>query len=96
MPNTSITLTCADYARVMHQDASAIQAMGIQNPLVGRYSATNARLAATLNQNMGDGINDIIFGRSPVSSLDQLVRDWRAQGGDTIRREFEAALRDSG
>ncbi|HEX8968498.1 MAG TPA: hypothetical protein VF937_11495, partial [Chloroflexota bacterium] len=86
----------ADYARVMYQDASAIQAMGIQNPLVGRYSAANARLAATLNQKMGDGLNDIIFGRNPVSSLDQLLRDWRAQGGDTIRREFETTLQNAG
>jgi len=82
----------ADYARVMHQDASVIQNLGIQNPVVGLYSATNARLAAGVNQKMSDGLNDIIFGRSDVASLDQLVKDWRAQGGDTIRSEFEAAL----
>jgi putative aldouronate transport system substrate-binding protein len=81
-----------EYARVMYQDASIIQGMGIQNPVVGLYSATNAKLAATLNQKMGDGLNNIIFGRDDVSALDQLVKDWRAQGGDTIRAEFEAAL----
>jgi putative aldouronate transport system substrate-binding protein len=82
----------SEYAQVMYQDASVIQAMGIQNPVVGLYSATNARLASGLNQKMGDGLNDIIFGRSNVATLDQLVKDWRAQGGDTIRAEFEAAL----
>jgi putative aldouronate transport system substrate-binding protein len=81
-----------EYARVMFQDASAIQALGIQNPVVGLYSATNARLAASLNQKMGDGLSDIIFGRSDVASVDQLVQDWRNQGGDMIRREFETAL----
>jgi putative aldouronate transport system substrate-binding protein len=82
----------ADYGRVMHQDASVIQNLGIQNPVVGLYSATNSKLAATLNQKMGDGLSDIIFGRADVGSLDQLVKDWRAQGGDVIRSEFEAAL----
>jgi putative aldouronate transport system substrate-binding protein len=82
----------ADYARMMYQDASAIQGLGIQNPVVGVYSASNAKLAASLNQKMSDGLNDIIFGRSDIRSLDQLVKDWRAQGGDTIRGEFELAL----
>src|SRR5262249_15924773 len=82
----------ADYARVMHADAAIIQGLGIQNPLVGLYSATNAKLASSLNQKMGDGLNNIIFGREDVASLDQLVKDWRGQGGDTIRGEFEIAL----
>ncbi len=82
----------SDYARVMYQDASVIQGFGIQNPVVGLYSASNSKLAATLNQKMGDGLNNIIFGRDDLASFDQLVRDWRAQGGDTIRSEFEAAL----
>jgi putative aldouronate transport system substrate-binding protein len=79
----------------MYQDASVIQALGVQNPVVGLYSATNAKLAASLNQTMGDGLSDIIFGRREVSALDQLVADWRAQGGDTIRSEFEAALQSA-
>jgi putative aldouronate transport system substrate-binding protein len=66
--------------------------MGIHNPVVGLYSPTNARRAASLNQTMGDGLLAIIFGRSPVSSYDQLVSDWRSQGGDQIRAEFEQAL----
>jgi putative aldouronate transport system substrate-binding protein len=81
-----------DYAKVMYQDASVIQGMGIQNPVVGLYSATSAKQSASLNQRMGDGFNNIIFGRDDLSSFDQLVKDWRTQGGDTMRAEFEAAL----
>jgi putative aldouronate transport system substrate-binding protein len=69
--------------------------MGIQNPVVGLYSPTNAQKAATLNQKMGDGLLAIMFGRADVSSLDQLVKDWRAQGGDQIRAEFEQALQSA-
>ena len=84
-----------DYARVMARDIAVIQGMGIQNPVVGLYSKTNAQKAATLNQKMGDGLLAIIFGRADVSTLDQLVKDWRAQGGDQIRTEFEQALQTS-
>jgi putative aldouronate transport system substrate-binding protein len=84
-----------DYARVMSRDIAVIQGMGIQNPVVGLYSPTNAQKAATLNQKMGDGLLAIIFGRADVSSLDQLVQDWRAQGGDQIRAEFEQALQSA-
>ena len=81
-----------DYARVMHPDATAIQSLGIQNPVVGLYSRTNADKASALNQMMGDGFLDIIFGRSDMGRYDQLVKDWRSQGGDQIRSEFEQAL----
>jgi putative aldouronate transport system substrate-binding protein len=84
-----------DYARVMAKDIAVIQGMGIQNPVVGLYSKTNAQKAATLNQKMGDGLLAIIFGRADMSTLDQLVKDWRAQGGDQIRSEFEQALQTS-
>jgi putative aldouronate transport system substrate-binding protein len=85
----------SDYARVMHQDASVIQSMGIQNPVVGLYSNTNASRASSLNQKMADGLTDIIFGRAELSTFDQLVRDWRSQGGDQIRSEFEQALQNT-
>lgn len=81
-----------EYARVMHADGSAIQSLGIQNPTVGLYSRTNADRATALNQKMGDGLLDIIFGRSDMNTFDQLVKDWRSSGGDQIRTEFEQAL----
>jgi putative aldouronate transport system substrate-binding protein len=84
-----------DYARVMSKDVAVIQGLGIQNPVVGLYSQTNAQRAASLNQTMADGLLAIIFGRSDMSSYDQLVKDWRSQGGDQIRTEFEQALQAS-
>lgn len=91
-PSVLYNASSADYARVMSQDVGVIEGMGIQNPVVGLYSETNAQRAASLNQKMADGLQAIIFGRSDVSSYDQLVNDWRSQGGDQIRTEFEHAL----
>jgi putative aldouronate transport system substrate-binding protein len=94
-PSVLYDPSSADYARVMSTDVAVIQGMGIQNPVAGLYSQTNAQRAASLQQRMGDGLLAIIFGRSDMSSFDQLVNDWRSQGGDQIRSEFEHALASS-
>ncbi|MBV8719364.1 MAG: extracellular solute-binding protein [Chloroflexi bacterium] len=91
-PSVLYDASSADYARVISKDVAPIQGMGIPNPVVGLYSQTNAQRAASLNQKMGDDLMAIIFGRSEMSSYDQLVADWRGQGGDQIRAEFEQAL----
>jgi putative aldouronate transport system substrate-binding protein len=39
-----------------------------------------------------DRLNDIITGRAPFSAYDQLVSDWRSQGGDAARKEFQDAV----
>jgi putative aldouronate transport system substrate-binding protein len=69
---------------------TAAHAEAVTDASVGLYSPTNAAKGASLTQSMTDGVNQILFGRSPVDSLDQLVKDWRANGGDTIRSEFES------
>jgi putative aldouronate transport system substrate-binding protein len=94
-PSVLYNASSADYARTIHADVSTIQGMGIPNPVVGLYSKTSAQRAASLNQSMGDGLLAIIFGRSEISSFDQLVNTWRSQGGDQIRAEFEQALQSS-
>jgi putative aldouronate transport system substrate-binding protein len=91
-PSVLYNASSPDYARVMHADVTVIQGLGIQSPVVGLYSKTNAQRAASLNQTMGDGLLGIIFGRAELASFDQLVSDWRSQGGDQIRSEFEQAL----
>ena len=34
----------------------------------------------------------IAAGRKSMSDLDQLVKDWKAQGGDKIRDEYQKAI----
>ena len=45
-----------------------------------------------MNQALIDGITDIVAGRRPLGDFDQLVKDWRNNGGDQIRHEYEQAL----
>jgi hypothetical protein len=34
----------------------------------------------------------IVTGRRPVGKLSVLIGDWRSQGGDKVRSEFEQSL----
>jgi putative aldouronate transport system substrate-binding protein len=84
-----------NFVKVAHPIETAAHDEAITDPTVGLYSPTKATKDASLTQAMTDGVNQILFGRAPVDSLDQLVRDWRANGGDQIRAEYEEALQRS-
>jgi putative aldouronate transport system substrate-binding protein len=81
-----------EFVRVIQNDDKAMAEVGVSDPSVGLYSNTNANKANVLNQAMTDGITEIVKGAQPLDSLDQLVRDWRTNGGDQIRAELEQAL----
>jgi putative aldouronate transport system substrate-binding protein len=78
-----------NFVKTAHPIETAAHDQAATDASVGLYSPTNASKGASLTQAMTDGVNQILFGRSPVDSLDQLVSDWRANGGDQIRSELE-------
>jgi putative aldouronate transport system substrate-binding protein len=78
-----------NFVKTAYPIESAAHDQAVTDASVGLYSPTNATKGASLTQAMTDGVNQILFGRAPVDSLDQLVKDWRANGGDTIRSELE-------
>ena len=43
-------------------------------------------------QQIKDGVENIIYGRDDLSTLDQIISGWRSGGGDQMRREYEEAL----
>ena len=71
---------------------TSAHALAITDPTVGLYSPTYATKGASLTMAMTDGVNGILFGRADVSSLDNLVKTWRTNGGDQIRSEYEDAF----
>ncbi|MEH1129188.1 extracellular solute-binding protein [Micromonospora sp. CPCC 206061] len=42
-----------------------------------------------------DKVNDIIFGRRPVSDLEQIRKEWRSAGGDEGRAFYEKVVKDN-
>jgi putative aldouronate transport system substrate-binding protein len=68
------------------------EAVGVEDPTVGFYSDADSRQGVIANQRFHDGVNDIIAGRRPTSDLSQLVVEWRSNGGDQVRKEYEEAM----
>ncbi|HEV7666013.1 MAG TPA: hypothetical protein VGQ62_20950, partial [Chloroflexota bacterium] len=81
-----------EYATSIQEDEKAMADVAIVDPTLGFYSATYSSQQALLDQAMTDGVSDIVIGRSQLSDLDGLVRDWRNNGGDKARTEYQDAL----
>jgi putative aldouronate transport system substrate-binding protein len=81
-----------DYATDIQSDEKAMGDVAISDPTLGYFSQTYSSQQALLDQAMNDGVNDIVVGRSQVSDLDGLVRDWRNNGGEKGRGEYQDAI----
>jgi putative aldouronate transport system substrate-binding protein len=91
-PDYLFSATAAEYVPVTYQAQKEHFSITVSNPGVGLYSSTDGSKGTVLRTTFVDKLNDILFGRQPVSALGDLVKDWRANGGDTIRSEYEQAF----
>jgi putative aldouronate transport system substrate-binding protein len=91
-PDFLYSATSADYVSVAHQTQTEHFAMTLADPTVGLYSPTDGSKGAGLRTTFNDSLAEIVFGKRPVSDLDNLVKDWRSNGGDKTRAEYEQAL----
>ena len=62
--------------------------LGVEDASIGSFSPTFAAKSTILLDGVGGGAQDIIAGRRSPSEWDQLVADWRNNGGNTIKEEF--------
>ena len=90
-PQTLFNPVDPEFARVIQGDQKTMDAVGVADPSIGLYSNTNANKGNLLNQAMLDGLAEVVKGAQPLTYLDQLVKDWKANGGDQIRTELEQA-----
>ena len=70
-------------------------AVTVPNPILGLYSPADGSKGSRFRTAFLDGMSDILFGTTPISGYDDLVSEWRANGGDTIRAEYEQALQQA-
>ncbi len=91
-PDVLYNASSQDFAKVASALEAPVYAVGVADPSVGLYSATNSTKGSTLNMAVATRINDIVLGRAPMSGYDQIVADWRSQGGDQMRGEYEKAF----
>ena len=94
-PDYLFSATSSEYVPVAYQTQKEHFAQTVPNPTVGLYSPTDGSKGITLKNTFLDGLYDIVFGRQPVSAYDDLVKQWRANGGETIRGEYERAFQEA-
>jgi putative aldouronate transport system substrate-binding protein len=94
-PDYLFSANSAEYVPLTYQTQKEHFAVTASNAIVGLYSATDSSKGITLRTTFIDRMNDILFGRQPVSTFDDLVKEWRTNGGDTIRSEYEKAFQEA-
>lgn len=82
--------------RKLYDYQASIIPTAVKDPSIGLYSDAWSRLQGVLGTIINNGQNDVLSGRQPVSYWDQVVSNWKSQGGDQVRTEFQQALQKSG
>jgi putative aldouronate transport system substrate-binding protein len=94
-PNAIYSPGSADYATVMQEAEKALLPLNQLDPTYTLYSDTFASKGTALNRLVYEGVGEVVLGRQPMSYVDQVIGNWRSQGGDQMRAEFEKALAES-
>jgi putative aldouronate transport system substrate-binding protein len=91
-PDYLFSSSSSEFVPVTYAAQKEHFAQTVPNPTAGLYSPTDSSKGITLKNAFIDKLNDILFGRQPVSTLDGIVNEWRTNGGDAIRAEYEKAF----
>lgn len=81
-----------DYAKAATDFEKAAVAVGVADPTLGFTSAALDSKGSVLQQNLIDGMTDILAGRRPLNDFDQIVKDWQTNGGNAIRTELQQSI----
>lgn len=77
---------------IMHNAYSKLIPLGVEDPCGTLYSPTNASKGSKLTQPVTDAATAVIAGRGTMDQLKSAIADWKKNGGDEIRGEYESAL----
>jgi putative aldouronate transport system substrate-binding protein len=81
-----------EYAKAAIDFEKAVLPISIQDPTIGISTPTFDKLGASLTQTLQDAVFDLVTGRRAMSEYDQVISEWRSQGGDQIRTEFQEVI----
>lgn len=80
-------------AQLMQQLQEQQMQGAIADPTQGLYSPTWVQNGGNLTKLQTDAYNSIAVGNQPMSYLKEVISNWKSQGGDQARKEFEQALK---
>ncbi|MGH2366318.1 MAG: hypothetical protein ACRDHX_16925, partial [Chloroflexota bacterium] len=79
------------YASITQSEVREMFSVGVEDPAIGLFSLSYATKGAVMNRSFGDGIDDIVAGRRPLSDYATLVKAWLDGGGAQAKVEFQRA-----
>lgn len=82
----------ADATRKSYEYQKSIIPTAVHDAQTGVFSDTWSRKQGQLGQLINDAQADILSGRKPVSVWDDVMKQWRENGGDKVRGELEEAI----
>ena len=92
-PVAYLPVSAPEFPTVLQQWEPQLAAVGVEDASVGFVSRTYAQKGATANRTLGDGFDDIVTGRRPLTDYDGLVKDWLATVGTTAKSRVRAGIR---
>jgi putative aldouronate transport system substrate-binding protein len=84
-----------DYAKAAIDFEKAVLPISIQDPAIGLSTPTFDKLGASLQQSLQDWIFDLVTGRRAMTEYEQVVSEWRSQGGEERGIRSSSARTDS-
>jgi putative aldouronate transport system substrate-binding protein len=79
----------------VQNDLKSSAALGIDDPSLVLFSQANVDNGPLLSQFGMDSISAIVTGRESIDTLGDVIEQWKSQGGEQIRTEFQEALQTS-
>jgi putative aldouronate transport system substrate-binding protein len=80
------------YAKLAFDAQQMLMPLGVSDPTDGFFSATAWGKGQTADARFQDGLIDIILGRRQMSEYDDVVKAWRDDAGETVRKEFMESI----
>jgi putative aldouronate transport system substrate-binding protein len=81
-----------DFVKAEYEAEQVLIPAGISDPTFGYSSPTGTSKGVILANTLQSAMDDIVAGRRPLSDYDQVVKDWQANGGELIRKDYQDAL----
>ena len=94
-PGADVNFQFPDYVKTLYQTQVKLLPLGVNDPTIGLYSNAAASVNAMLTDMANNAVSAIISGRQPMSTYGQFLSQWRSQGGDQMRREYQHAYQSS-
>lgn len=81
-----------DDTKYIYETQKKLLEFAWRNPTNGSYSDTNSKVGPKIQKPVRDKSIDIITGRANVSDFAEVLKRWKAEGGDKMREEYQADL----